>query len=60
MAPGLQRPLLRLLVLWLGLALLCSVAGERVPGTPGDEQGLGRRAWGPGNPRPGIGVDLGA
>uniref|UniRef100_A0A671ERN3 TNF receptor superfamily member 12A n=1 Tax=Rhinolophus ferrumequinum TaxID=59479 RepID=A0A671ERN3_RHIFE len=31
MAPGLQCPLLRLLVLWLGLVLLCAVAGEWVP-----------------------------
>lgn len=40
MAPGLLRPLPRLLVLGLGLALLGAVAGERVPGTPGAGPGL--------------------
>uniref|UniRef100_A0A673U255 Tumor necrosis factor receptor superfamily member 12A n=1 Tax=Suricata suricatta TaxID=37032 RepID=A0A673U255_SURSU len=33
MDPGLLRPLPRLLLLGLGLALLGAVAGERVPGT---------------------------
>ncbi|XP_061066299.1 tumor necrosis factor receptor superfamily member 12A isoform X1 [Eubalaena glacialis] len=33
MSPGPLRPLLRLLVLGLGLALLRAAAGERVPGT---------------------------
>lgn len=41
MAPLLLRPLLRLFVLGLGLALLCAAAGERMPGMPGAEQGLG-------------------
>lgn len=41
MAPLLLRPWLRQFVLGLGLALLCAAAGERVPGMPGAEQGLG-------------------
>lgn len=43
MAPGPLCPLLRLLVMGLGLALLCAAAAERVPGTLGAEKGLGVR-----------------
>lgn len=39
----LLRPLLRLLVLGLGLALLCAAAGEPVSGMPGARLGLGAR-----------------
>lgn len=43
MARGPLCPLLRLLVLGLGLALLCAAAGERVSGTLCADKGLGVR-----------------
>lgn len=53
MALGPLRPLPRLLVLGLGLALLGAAGGERVPGTPGAGWAGGR--GGPGSLSPGIG-----
>lgn len=60
MVPGPLRPLPRLLVLGLGLALLGAAVGERVPGTPGAGPGLGGRPRGPGEPLTGDrGVGIG-